>query len=208
MFHRLRGALVRRAQFLSRRDKRIAHLEEIPYFRCTPTSFVKLTSAILETALWSAPDHTPAAQTLASTKPKRVWSFLKSCAVDLRNEPLPRPVTAPTTFTDPPQVQGLWDQFKAEGVASFPPPPRSASASYAQRHSDEGRLERMPTEVDDRLDTLNVDVEQTEGETIKREDQEEPIPIEVEDSSGDEIEVVCVVGPLGGEGWERAVIVE
>jgi hypothetical protein len=71
---------------------------------------MKLTSATLETQLWNARDRF--IQELEVAKAKHIVTFLRSCAYEMVNEPLPPlPLPRPLIRTDPAQEQILKDLF-------------------------------------------------------------------------------------------------
>ncbi|BEJ13569.1 hypothetical protein CspHIS471_0307430 [Cutaneotrichosporon sp. HIS471] len=92
MYFRVRGVLRRRANTLVRVGERLDKGEEVARARTT-----------LETQLWNARDCS--IQALEAANARHVVSFLKSCAHDIVNEPLPPlPLPRPSARTDPAQV--------------------------------------------------------------------------------------------------------
>lgn len=65
-----------------------------------------MTAAVLERQLWNARDDIVGV--LHSAKASDIVRFLRSCAHDIRHEPLPPlPLRRPSVYTDPDQVAGL-----------------------------------------------------------------------------------------------------
>ncbi|BEJ13570.1 hypothetical protein CspHIS471_0307440 [Cutaneotrichosporon sp. HIS471] len=145
-FHRLVGVFKRRVAYLWRQDVRVARGGKMSRLR-----------TVLERALWEAPNL----NLEGMRRRKHLCSFLRSCALDVRNAKLFWPLPVPATFIDPAQVPALHAKFAVKG-APLP------DLTRVQAHPDEDTLERMESRD-----------EESEVEVIEVDDSDEESEVEV-----------------------------
>ncbi|BEI82740.1 hypothetical protein CcaverHIS002_0306080 [Cutaneotrichosporon cavernicola] len=125
IFHRLLSVFKRRAAHLWHRDVRVARGGKMSRLR-----------TVLKRALWEAPNL----KLESMCRWQHLWSFLRSCAADVRNAKLFWPLPEPATFIDPAQI------------------PLCMPDLPSRAHPEEDKLERMESrDEESEVEVIEVD---------------------------------------------------